>query len=195
MTHFIQLAITQVPLEGQPRISRRTLRRRASRELLQSILQRNDFDNSISFNDNHSLVSNGRQLFWSVSYSENKALAVIASNPIAIDIEIHKERNWQAASAQIWKSTPDNLHDFYRRWTMAEALAKLSRQGLNSEVLQCVDRRLPIAAQVDIDACFLPSTAHIVCLQSLNSSICLATFNGILISDAKSQLTTIINQL
>jgi len=178
MNYFIKIASTETCVKDRPRSERRTYKKKASRALLHSLVSEVGGDNCVLFEDNHSVVVNGRQLFWSVSYSDPTLMAVVADSPIAIDIEQHKPRKWLPLSQLIWRHTPTSLNEFYRRWTLAESVAKLSSSGLNKAAFLATDAHLEENIEgLTLNDPLLASEAYIHWRSNRKLTVCIATTN------------------
>ena len=63
---------------------------------------------------------------FSISHSKNIVIACLDTNPCGIDIEYIKQRDLNKLS-KFFKTEFNNLNDFYKFWTLKEAVYKLGK--------------------------------------------------------------------
>lgn len=79
-------------------------------------------------------------IHFSISHSNNIACVCFDKNPLGLDIEFIKERNWRIIAKRMNFNMKENtLEEFYRHWTMYEAEYKLKQKALNTSTVKFLD--------------------------------------------------------
>lgn len=102
----------------------------------------------------------GLNLFCSISHSANRIAVCYSSEPIGIDIESHKQRNFDRLVEHYFHSSEQTLYSglsvserlpwFYRQWTGKEAIVKASGDGLSFAGLS-----LPVESLTDSELFYM----------------------------------------
>ncbi|MCL1908789.1 MAG: hypothetical protein FWG12_05415 [Holophagaceae bacterium] len=75
----------------------------------------------------------GNPVFFSMTHTGDFLVLAVDDNPVGIDAELMKQRNFTKLSAWFFGETIPGCEDFYRRWTRFEAGLKLAGMTLLSK--------------------------------------------------------------
>ena len=75
----------------------------------------------------------GNPVFFSLSHSGDFLVMAVDGNPVGIDAELMKHRNFARVSSWFFGEPIHDREDFYRRWTRYEAGLKLAGMTLFSK--------------------------------------------------------------
>ena len=75
----------------------------------------------------------GNPIFFSMSHTGDFIVMAVDNNPVGIDVELMKPRNFAKLSAWFFGETIPDCENFYRRWTRYEAGLKLAGSTLFSK--------------------------------------------------------------
>jgi hypothetical protein len=113
------------------------------------------------------LVVNGRAIQLSVSHSAQAiAVAVSSTQPLGLDVEQTRSRNFVELAAQHPALQPcAGADSFYRRWTAAEAYSTFSQQPLLAVLAQ------PLPQNIRLTHLPLPGYMLCLCYQNTDTTL------------------------
>ncbi len=126
----MEIYFVNCDLSGYKKTEKTKFHHRNSHIFLKGILKiYHNIDDEIKIDNKKPYIENN-PVYFSISHSNNLFCYAISKNPIGIDIELNKERNFKNILKYMNFACPDNLtkEEFYQIWTSYEANYKLGHK-------------------------------------------------------------------
>ncbi len=134
----VEPVIIPIPPTKQPRSPKQVSMQRAyARMALRECARRCDAPLDGWLKDDRDVPMPNEGFFWSISHKQRYAVAVIAEEPVGIDVELIAPRSRELhdalASGDEWERIGDrSWRSFFRMWTAKEAVLKANGLGIGA---------------------------------------------------------------
>ena len=134
----VEPVIIPIPPTEQPRSHKQVAMQRAyARMALRECARRCDAPLDGWLKDDRDVPMPNEGFFWSISHKQRYAVAVIAEEPVGIDVELiaprPRELHDALASCDEWERIGDrSWGSFFRLWTAKEAVLKANGLGIGA---------------------------------------------------------------